>query len=136
MQSIELNEFNSLLTQGSTGRTMSTDTITAIEGNIQKARAVLEFQAALERLRGNRDFKKVVLEGYFEQEAIRLVHLKSDQNMQSPVIQQSIVNQIDAIGQLSQFFATALQKASMASRQIEADQETIEELAAEGLNND
>ena len=115
---------------------MSTDTINAIERNIAKARVVLEFSAALERLRSNRDFKKVVLEGYFEQEAIRLVHLKSDPNMQSPAIKQSIDDQIAAIGQLSQFFATALQKASMASRQIEADQETIEELASEGLTND
>ena len=114
---------------------MSTETIGAIERNMEKARAVLEFSAALERLRSNRDFKKVVLEGYFEQEAIRLVHLKSDPNMQKPDMQQSIVNQIDAIGQLHQFFSTVLQKASMASRQIEADQETLEELAAEELNN-
>ena len=115
---------------------MSTETISAIERNMEKAKAVLDFSVALERLRGNRDFKKVVLEGYFEQEAIRLVHLKSDPNMQAPAIKQSIESQIDAIGQLSQFFSTALQKASMASRQIEADQETIEELAAEELNND
>ena len=115
---------------------MSTETINAIERNMEKAKAVLDFSAPLERLRGNRDFKKVVLEGYFEQEAIRLVHLKADPNMQSPAIKQSIESQIDAIGQLSQFFSTALQKASMASRQIEADQETIEELAAEELNND
>jgi hypothetical protein len=114
---------------------MSNDAIQAIERNIKKAREVLEFSSALERLRGSRDFKKVVLEGYFEQEAIRLVHLKADQNMQKPETQQSIVNQIDAIGQLSQFFSTALQKAAMASRQIEADQETIEEIAGEELNN-
>lgn len=112
---------------------MSTDTINAIERNMEKAKVVLDFSAALERLRSNRDFKKVVLEGYFEQEAIRLVHLKSDPNMQSPNAQQSIAGQIDAIGQLSQFFSTALQKASMASRQMEADQETLEELAAEEL---
>lgn len=114
---------------------MSTDAINAIENNIKKAKVVLEFSAALERLRGSRDFKTVVLEGYFEQEAIRLVHLKSDPNMQTPAFQQSIASQIDAIGQLSQFFATALQKASMASRQIEADQETIAELSAEELIN-
>ncbi len=115
---------------------MSTDTIQAIERNMKKAREVLEFSAALERLRGSRDFKKVVLEGYFEQEAIRLVHLKSDPNMQTPTIQQSIAGQIDAIGQLSQFFSTALQKSAMASRQLQADQEMIEELAAEELNHD
>ena len=115
---------------------MSTETINAIERNMEKAKAVLEFSAALERLKGNRDFKKVVLDGYFEQEAIRLVHLKSDPNMQSPAIQESIVSQINAIGQLSQFFATVLQKASMARRQIEADQETLEELAAEEVTND
>lgn len=115
---------------------MSNDAIQAIERNIKKAREVLEFSSALERLRGSKDFKKVVLEGYFEQEAIRLVHMKADQNMQKPETQQSIVNQIDAIGQLSQFFATVLHKASMARRQIEADQEAIEELSAEGLIND
>lgn len=115
---------------------MSTETISAIERNIEKAKVVLDFSAALERLRGNRDFKKVVLEGYFEQEAIRLVHLKSDPNMQAPAIKQSIESQIDAIGQLSQFFSTVLQKAAMAGRQIEADQTTIEELAAEELTND
>lgn len=115
---------------------MSTETINAIESNIAKAKVVLEFSAALERLRGNRDFKKVVLEGYFEQEAIRLVHLKADPSMQTPAMKQSIDAQIDAIGQLSQYFSTALQKANMASRQIEADQDTIEELAAEGLTND
>ena len=115
---------------------MSTETISAIERNIEKAKAVLDFSAALERLRNNRDFKKVVLEGYFEQEAIRLVHLKSDPNMQAPAIKQSIESQIDAIGQLSQFFSTVLQKAAMAGRQIEADQATIEELAAEELTND
>lgn len=115
---------------------MSTETISAIERNIEKAKVVLDFSAALERLRNNRDFKKVVLEGYFEQEAIRLVHLTSDPNMQAPAIKQSIESQIAAIGQLSQFFSTALQKAAMAGRQIEADQATIEELAAEELTND
>lgn len=115
---------------------MSNDTLQAIERNMQKSRKILAFGSALERLRGNRDFKTVVLEGYFEQEAIRLVHLKADQNMQDPDKQRSIVNQLDAIGQLSQFFSTVLQKSTMASRQLEADQETLEEIAAEELAND
>lgn len=114
---------------------MSTDAIQSLERNIKKAKEVVEFGAALERLRSNRDFKRVILEGYFNEEAIRLVHLKADPNMQSPDTQRSIVGQMDAIGALNQYFTTALQKVSMASRQIEADQETIEEMASEELTN-
>lgn len=115
---------------------MSNDVIDAIERSTAKAKEIVEFSAALERLKNNRDFKTVVLKGYFEDEAVRLVHLKSDQYMQAPHFQQSIVGQIDAIGRLSEFFSAVLHKASMATRQIEADQEHLQDLAAEELTND
>lgn len=115
---------------------MSQEQIQAIEQSIKRAKGVADFGTAIERLRVNKDFKKVVLEGYFEQEAIRLVHLKADPSMQSADSQKSIISQMDAIGSLSQFLNTALQMASMANKQVESDEATIEELAAEGLNND
>lgn len=125
----------SLLTSESTGRSMSNATIQAIEDNIRQARKIAEVGEALERLRNNRDFKKVMLEGYFEQEAIRLVHLKSDQNVQSPDMQKSIIAQIDAIGAVSQYFSTVMHKASIARKAIASDEEAREEILEEELNN-
>lgn len=114
---------------------MSNATVQAIEDNIKQARKIVEVGEALERLKNNKDFRKVVLEGYFEQEAIRLVHLKSDQNMQSPDFQKSINAQIDAIGAVSQYFSTVRHKASIAAKAIASDEEARDEILAEELSN-
>lgn len=107
---------------------MSQDLIDALDQNIKEAQKIVDFGDALERLKHNRDFKKVILEGYFEQEPIRLVHLKSDINMQSESTQKNILSQMDSIGFLNQFFQAAFFKANQAKRAIEADEETRAEL--------
>ena len=112
---------------------MSEAAIQQIESNIQRAKKVVEFGDAIGRLRNNRDFKKVILEGYFEDEAVRLVHLKADANMQSAESQRSIVNQMDAIGALSQYLQTQLRLVDMAVNSIAADEQTRDELLEEGL---
>jgi len=112
---------------------MSTETIQEIEQNIKQAKSLVEFGDALERLKGNKDFKKVIVEGFFEKEAIRLVHLKADRNMQSGDIQKSIITQMDAVGVLSQYFNTILIQANQASKSIAADEEARDELLAEEL---
>lgn len=112
---------------------MSNDTIQEIELNISHARKIVDVGDSFERLRNNRDFKKVIQEGYFEQEAIRLVHLKSDQNFQTPERQQSIVSQIDAIGALNQYFQTVFHKSALARKAIESDEETRDEILAEEI---
>lgn len=103
-----------------------------IEQSIEQAAVMVKFGLAVERLRTNRDFKAVITEGYFEQEAIRLVHLKADPSMQSAESQASIVKQMDAIGALSEFLRTKIYLAGMAKRSIETDQEALEELMSEG----
>lgn len=113
---------------------MSNTTIQAIEANIKEARKIVDFGAALERLQANKDFKLVVKEGYFKDEAVRLVHLKAAANMQSPDHQRAIVSQMDAIGSLAQYFDTVFHKASLASKAISADEDTTTELLAEGDN--
>ena len=115
---------------------MSTEIIEAIERNIKQARIAVEESNALERLRNNKDFKKVILEGYFKEEAIRLVHLKADPSMQSLDSQKSIVSQLDAIGSFSAYLTHTLQRGAMASKQIESDEATRDEILAEELTND
>lgn len=114
---------------------MSNATIQAIEENIKQAQKFVEAGEALERLKSNRDFKRVVLDGYFEREAVRLVHLKSDQNFQSTEMQKAIIAQIDAIGAVSQYFSTVLHKAAIARKAISSDEEAREEILEEELSN-
>ena len=109
-----------------------TDTVQAIEANIREAKKIVEVGESLERLRSNRDFKKVISEGYFEKEAIRLVHLKADPGMQSPEMQKSIVAQMDAIGSLSMYFNTVFAQASIAKKAIISDEQTRDEILGEG----
>lgn len=110
---------------------MSQEQIQAIESNIREAKKFVEQGDALERLRANRDFKKVITEGYFEREAIRLVHLKADPNMQSPDSQKSIIAQMDAIGSLDQYFMAVFAQANMARKAIDSSEEMIDEIRAE-----
>ncbi len=107
--------------------------IQEIEVNIKEAQQIVELGKAMERLRNNRDFKKVVMEGYFEKEAVRLVHLKADPAMQDEVRQKAILSQMDAIGNLNQYFETVFHRANLATKAIAADEETIDELRAEGI---
>lgn len=105
-----------------------------LEQNIKEARKIVDLHASLVRLGSNRDFNKVITNGYFEAEAIRLVHLKADPSMQTPDRQATIVAQIDAIGALSTYFRTLKHNAQVAAKAIESDEATIEEINAEELN--
>jgi hypothetical protein len=98
---------------------MAAEQIAAIERDIAKAKVAIDFGLVLERLKTNKDFKEVVLKGYFEQEAVRLVHLKAEPFMQSPDSQRSIVTQMDAIGSFSGYLNAGLSKAAMAKRTLE-----------------
>jgi hypothetical protein len=114
---------------------MSTQRIAALDREIAQAKAEVEFGKALERLKQNKDFQLVVLDGYFKNEAVRLVHLKGDPNMQSMDSQDSIVKQIDAISAFNAFMTTGFQKAAMAEKTLDSADELRDEILAEELNH-
>ena len=111
---------------------MSSTELQQLERNIKYAQKTVDLGDALDRLRNNKDFKKVIGEAYFNEESIRLVHLMSDSNMQSPEIQQSIHKQMIAIGVFHDFLNTLATRANMARRSVEADEATRDEILAEG----
>ena len=102
--------------------------IRQLEANIENAKAMVNIGKSIERLRNNLDFKEVVLKGYFEREAVRLVHLKADPNMQTPERQASIISQMDSIGAFASYLNTALVMADRAAQAIEEDSTTLAEL--------
>ena len=106
--------------------------VSALDSSIQQHKDAVELGRCLQKLRSNADFKKVILNGYFEQEAIRLVHLKADPNMQTADKQESIIKQMDAIGAFAEYLNTLAAKAAWAVRGLESDEETRAELLEGG----
>ena len=111
---------------------MSNDAIQEIELSIKEAQKIVDLGAAVQRLASNRDFKKVVMEMYFEKEAVRLVHLKANPAMQDKDRQEAIVKEIDAIGSFHQFLRTLEIQAEMARRAVDDGEELRQEILAEG----
>lgn len=77
---------------------MSNEQIQEQQDHIARLRKDVDLADSLDRLLNNKDFKEVILKGYFEKEAVRLVHVKADPNMQTPERQASVLRDIDAIG--------------------------------------
>jgi hypothetical protein len=108
------------------------DEINSIERDVKDAKEQKALGTALERLITNRDFQKVIKAGYFEAEAVRLVHAKGDPACQTPEKQASIIRQIDSISNLNQYFQTVLHMAGLAEKSVQESEAILEELRAEG----
>lgn len=104
---------------------MSEHIIEQLHKDIDNAKSQLAIGDSLANLRENKDFKKVILEGYFEKEAVRLVMLKADPQMQKPEYQASIIKQIDAIGALNDYFNTVFFNHNKALSSIRTAEEEI-----------
>lgn len=86
---------------------------------------------ALERLEKNPDFKKVILEGYFEKNASRLVLLRADGNIRAnPEAKESIDDQLIAIGELRQYFIAVKTRGYQAKEALKEADKMMEEAIA------
>jgi hypothetical protein len=112
---------------------MSSEMIKQLEQNIEASKKLIETNTALQRLFENRDFKKVILENYFKDESVRLVHLKASPTMQTEQHQKAILGSMDAIGALLQYFTIIEQQARLARRSIDEDEATRDEILEEGV---
>lgn len=107
------------------------DEINAIERSVKDARKDKELGLSLERLQKNRDFLAVIKAGYFEAEAVRLVHLRGDNMYQTVERQAAILKGIDAISSLHQYFQVIRMLADQAGKAIEDGEILLEEMRNE-----
>lgn len=91
---------------------------------VKTNKKLVDAASALERLQSNRDFRKLIMEGYLQNEAVRLVHLKADPEYQTSVKQDAIIRDIDAIGSLNGFLNITLQQGRIAVKQLADADET------------
>lgn len=103
-----------------------------ISVSLEEAKKTLDIKNSIDRLYSNPDFKKVVLEGYFKEEAARLVHLRSDPEMRAKENQQiELMLDIDAIGRFSNYLRTQIFKGNHALKAIEDYEEEIKTMDEE-----
>lgn len=109
--------------------------IDEIEVSIKAAKEKVTTMKSLDRLLKNKDFKTVIDTGYFQDEAVRLVHLKADFQMQSPEQQDFIIRGMDSIGNLRAYFSKIYQQGNAAINAMNAAEEAREEILSESVIN-
>lgn len=105
--------------------------IAQCEQQIKDAQSSMELGKCLASLSQNPDFKKVMIEGYLKNEAIRLVQLKADPSMASAENQAAIIRDIDSIGVIGQYFRTLEVLGIRAERSIADAEQAIAEINEE-----
>ncbi len=112
---------------------MSNKELLQVELSIEANKKLIQLSNALERLLYNPDFNKVVMDGYFTDEAVRLVHQKAEPHAQNELIQKRILLQLDAIGLFKQYLNTLQESADMAHKFLASEEATRDELTREAL---
>ena len=106
--------------------------INDIELEINEAKKLVEIRDALKSLMDDPRFKLVILEEYFTQEAVRLVHLKAASPVSTPEGQAAVLRSIDGIGELKQFLSTLWMRGDSAEDAIEAGEQELASMNEEG----
>lgn len=102
--------------------------IQELELSIEQAKKLVERKNMILKLTSNREFKKVVLDGYFVDEAARLASISADP------LQQEYWDQIhlciQGISLFRQFMQTGIRMGQVAEQELREQNELLDELQA------
>ena len=107
-----------------------------VEVTIEECEEQIAQAEALERLHKNADFRKLILEDYFEKNAIRTVMMKSAGGHEGEKEQKNLDNVLMGISQLGAYFHKIFAFGEGAVRAMDDHKNTREELLAEDLAAD
>lgn len=110
---------------------MTSQAIRQLEEQMAAARQQIELGRALSRLMSNKDFRDVIVKGYLEKEAVRLVHKRAEANTQGPFPQEINLRRIDGIGFFNEYLKQVAEAAEIAAHQLVEDEQTRDELIAD-----
>jgi len=111
---------------------MSTEEeLNQLDANIAEAKHFIDIKKSVEKLHKNRDFKKVILDYYFKEEAARLVMAKSSNLSEEQ--KKLIDNMMYGVGALSNFFDSVLQRGVQAEQALRDDEEAKTAILQEDL---
>jgi hypothetical protein len=106
-----------------------------VQLTIEQAKASIERMKKLQRLFQNEDFQDIINEGYFVEEAARLVGARADANIQGKEQQRHINLLIDGVGALRHYFSNIERWGRMAEDALKNHEETREEILREQLES-
>jgi hypothetical protein len=102
-----------------------------LDASMAEAKHFVDINNSLMKLQKNRDFKKVITEYYFKEEAARLVMAKSSNLTED---QQLLIDKmIYGVGALAKFLDSVGVRGAQALQTLVEDQETKEGIIQEGL---
>lgn len=104
-----------------------------VELSITKAKKQIALMEACGRLSKNRDFKKLIDEGYLKDEAVALVHRKGDFSMAEDHHQKYIIDAINSISFFRNYLTMTLRQGDAAKQSLKAHEETREAILADDL---
>ena len=98
-----------------------------IEVTIEELKKAVELRDTVLRLHNNKDFQKIVEEGYFVQEASRILLLKGDPNLPAD---KAAFLEMDGYGPgaFKRYLYTAVQMGNQAEDQIQQEMATMDEI--------
>lgn len=104
--------------------------IQQVEIDIEDAKKAVELGKSLKRLEANRDFKKLILEGYLVNEAARMARLLGS-SMVPEGVRDHLQRDILGPGALQSFFRNTALECETATRVIAESHETLDFLRAQ-----
>ena len=104
-----------------------------INVTIGEAEKQVHLASLVRKLEQNKDFRELILEGYFRDNASRLVMLKADKEFQTEDKQKSIDKDILGISVFGDFLRTVKIMGDMAQEAMEAHERTREDILAEAV---
>lgn len=107
------------------------DDIEGVELSIEQAKAMIKKGEIALRLSKNKDFRELIMDDYFVDEAARLTHLFSDPSMQDDAKQAMIQNDLRGIGGLKRYLQVTIRMKQMAEDSLPNHEETLDELRLE-----
>jgi hypothetical protein len=106
--------------------------IKQVEDTIEEARKQVDLARRIRKLERNPDFKKVILDGYFVDEASRLVLLNNDPSVPE-AYRETIRRDMDGFSALKRYLMSNTQLGDSAERAIGEHEDTLEELRIESV---
>ena len=99
-----------------------------IELSLTQAKKIVERKAMVAKLMGNREFKALILEGYFKEEPARLVNLLGDPSLQAH--REAIVMDMHGIAALQGYFRNVERMGTLAEITVADHEAELESIAA------
>lgn len=103
--------------------------IKQVELSIEQAKALINRAEQARKLAENKEFKELILEGYFNAEAARLVHCLGDINLKD--YQEDILRDLHGIASFKRYMQTIIMIGDNARNDLENNEATLDELRAE-----